>query len=263
MKKLTINRLNQLNQKFYEIVAEEFNETRSKAWDGWEKFLEIIASKKLLNFKQKLFVLDIGCGNGRFANFLLSKNIKLGYLGIDANQKLLNKGLQQELFQNDEDNLRLEKFDVVENLLEIEGDEKGMDFGEFDLTVAFGVLHHLPSLELRKKFMRMLAAQIDEDGMVVVTAWRFDRDENLLKRQLNFSDFDFETNEIESGDYLLDWQRGEKAVRFCHLVLPKEMDELIKAAGLVLIETFTCDGKSNNLNDYYLCKKQNKSTLSL
>lgn len=255
MKKLTINRLNQLNQKFYETVAEDFNETRLRAWDGWEKMLANAELQKIIKSDRKLFVLDIGCGNGRFANFLINQNLKLRYLGIDSNQKLLNMGLKQDKFKNDEENLRLEKFDVVENLLEAEDDKFGMDFGEFDLAVAFGVLHHLPSFELRKKFMKMLAAQIDNAGMVVIAAWRFDRDENLIKRKLSFSEFGFEEDEVENEDYLLDWQRGERAVRFCHLVLPNEMEMLLKSAGLKLVETFSHDGKSNNLNDYYLCKR--------
>lgn len=257
MKKLTINRLNQLNKKFYEVVAEEFNETRLKAWDGWEKMFESSAFVDLINSHKKLFVLDMGCGNGRFAHFLASKNLRLRYLGVDSNKDLLNKGREHDLFKNDEDNFRLEKFDVVENLLEAEDDSKGMDYGEFDLVVAFGFLHHLPSFELRKKFMQMLAKQIDSEGLVVVAAWRFDRDENLMKRQQKFSDFEFENDEVENGDYLLDWQRGENAVRFCHLILPEEMSDLIKNAGLVLVDSFSCDGKSNNLNDYYLCKRQN------
>lgn len=257
MKKLTINRLNQLNKKFYEIVAEEFNETRSRAWEGWEKLFESSAFVNLLNLHKKLFVLDIGSGNGRFAHFLASKNLLLRYLGVDVNKTLLTKGLEQELFKNDEDNFRLEKFDVIENLLEAEGDDKGMDYGEFDLVVTFGFLHHLPSFELRKKFMQMLAAQTDSNGLIVITAWRFDRDENLMNRQEKFSDFNFENDEIENGDYLLDWQRGENAVRYCHLILPEEMDELIKSAGLVVVDKFSCDGKSQNLNDYYLCKRQN------
>lgn len=263
MKNSTINRLNQINQHFYETVAEEFSSTRQQPWLGWKKLLSLPEIKQKAEQGKKLFVLDFGCGNGRFGQFLVDNHINLRYLGIDSNQKLLNFGLKQVAFEHDPDNLRLEQFDVIQNLIEAGEAGKGMDFGEFDLVVAFGILHHLPSLFLRKKFIQLLANQIDDDGLAVITAWRFDRDKNLMNRQRNFNEVQVENSELEANDYLLDWQRGTSATRYCHLVLPSEMSQLLNGSGLELVGTFTSDGQSENLNDYYLCKKENKSTLSL
>lgn len=258
MKKSTINQLNQLNQKFYSVIASEFSQTRQHSWVGWEKLLTADFFNEKNRNKQKLFVLDLGCGNGRFAEFLSSRKIGIKYLGIDTNEKLLKIGLNKNVFQDNQENLRLEKFDLIENLLAAEElGRVGMDFGEFDLVVAFGVLHHLPSFNLRRNFLKLMAKQIHDDGLVVITAWRFDRDKNLMARKQNFTNVDLSSIDMEENDYLLDWQRGQNAIRYCHLTLPNEMKELADQAGLKIVSTFSSDGKSGNLNDYYLCKREN------
>ena len=71
-----INKINELNYKFYKINAQSFSNTRSKAWQGWDKLLPLI-----LQFKSKsLKILDLGCGNGRFIKFLCDKKINSHYL---------------------------------------------------------------------------------------------------------------------------------------------------------------------------------------
>lgn len=256
MKKSTIDRLNKLNQEFYNQVAENFHETRAQAWAGWEQLLQLDLLQTAKENKTNLFVLDLGCGNGRFAQFLQKNQLNIRYLGIDANQKLLNLGLQQADFQAKPDDWRLEEFDVIQDLLEAGENGGGMDFGQFDVAVAFGFLHHLPSFWLRQKFLKLMAKQIDVGGLVIVTAWRFDRDENLLKRQKSLTEIGIEKDEIEADDYLLDWQRGTKATRYCHLVKLAEMEKLMEGSGLTLIKTFSADGKSGNLNDYYIFKRE-------
>jgi SAM-dependent methyltransferase len=58
----TINRLNAINRAFYATVADDFDQTRGTAWPGWQRLLPYLSTP--------LSVLDIGCGNARFALFL-------------------------------------------------------------------------------------------------------------------------------------------------------------------------------------------------
>ena len=66
MKQATILQLNDLNQHFYKVTAEEFSKTRSFYWKGWGELIEPL--KEIGKNHPQLKVLDIGCGNGRFGD---------------------------------------------------------------------------------------------------------------------------------------------------------------------------------------------------
>lgn len=58
----TINHLNAINRAFYATVANDFDQTRGTAWPGWKRLQPYLTLP--------LSVLDVGCGNARFALFL-------------------------------------------------------------------------------------------------------------------------------------------------------------------------------------------------
>ena len=71
----TFRYLNDLNRRFYETVAIDFDATRQQAWAGWERLLPYLHAP--------LSILDIGCGNGRFGAFLAERigKDRLRYVG--------------------------------------------------------------------------------------------------------------------------------------------------------------------------------------
>src|SRR4051812_21279538 len=79
----TIRYLNDLNHRFYETVAAEFDATRQTAWQGWHQLIPYLMPR--------LTVLDVGCGNGRFGVFLADRlgSANLHYHGIDSSVALL------------------------------------------------------------------------------------------------------------------------------------------------------------------------------
>lgn len=107
MDKKIINKLNKLNTDFYNTVAVSFDDSRHYFWQGWDKI------PPLLNNFKNIRVADIGCGNGRFGQFLLEKcpEIKTSYTGIDANQKLLE--FAQQNLEGKIPALHLSKLDVI------------------------------------------------------------------------------------------------------------------------------------------------------
>ena len=66
MKPETVHALHAVDRRFYTERAEEFSGTRERPWKGWTGMLARI--EPLLPEEPR--VLDIGCGNGRFARFL-------------------------------------------------------------------------------------------------------------------------------------------------------------------------------------------------
>lgn len=82
---MTKNKALQILQKTtdsYNTVAEDFATTRVFAWPEAELFLPYLKSEG-----QRLVVADIGCGNGRMADWV--KKLGAEYIGVDSSEKLL------------------------------------------------------------------------------------------------------------------------------------------------------------------------------
>lgn len=261
----TINRLNAINRAFYATVADDFDQTRGTAWPGWQRLLPYL--------KTPLSVLDVGCGNARFALFLhdnisaikqqpslsssdsvlgtgysvLSSSSALStqysalsYTGLDSSDALLNHA---HTALTDIPNLTftLEQRDIIEN---------PPDSGEYDLVVLLGVLHHIPGYDQRQVFMRQLAQRVKAGGLLVFAAWRFYEYVRFRERIVAWPD----DLHVEANDYLLDWRRGAVSLRYCHYTDDAEHDALVAATGLTEIETFRADGQGGTANRYSILR---------
>ncbi len=233
MNDATIKRLNQINREFYATTAASFDETRQQPWPGWERLLPYLSAP--------LTVLDVGCGNGRFGLFLAKTlGAAVAYTGVDNSAALLERA--HTTLANTELDYTLINQDIVETPL---------DQGDFDLVVLFGVLHHLPGADQRRVFMHQLAERVALGGYLAFAAWRFYDFERFRQRVIPWPD-DFD---VETHDYLLDWQRDVRAIRYCHFVDDAEHDALIAATGLTSIITYRADGRTNTINRYSILKR--------
>lgn len=227
----TIHRLNEINREFYRVTATEFDATRGQAWHGWEQLLP--------HLPPSLRVLDVGCGNGRFGAFL-AENLSgmVDYHGLDNAQALL-QAARESLASLPNLSATLEQRDIVHN---------PPAAGSYDLVTLFGVIHHIPGYENRRQFMRLLAQCVAPSGWLVFASWRFYDSERLRARIVPW-DGDL-TDKVERHDYLLDWRRGERALRYCHYVDDDEQQALIDATQLNHVASYFADGYNGRLNRY-------------
>ncbi|MBC7810451.1 MAG: class I SAM-dependent methyltransferase, partial [Burkholderiales bacterium] len=223
----TVRRLNDINREFYRITAADFDQTRQQAWPGWERLLPYLDVSS-----QALSVLDVGCGNGRFGLFLASSvgaahepPLRILYHGIDNNAALLSRA-QHSLAALPNISSTLEERDIVDGYIV----EDLPSTGRYDLVALFGVLHHVPDFERRKTLLRTLAERVRPGGVLAFACWRFYEELRWRERITPWPD-DL-ADKVEAGDYLLDWRRGETALRYCHYVDDAEHAALIAATGL-------------------------------
>ncbi len=233
----TRRRLNAINRSFYEVAAEDFDQTRTAAWPGWEHLLP--------HLSLPLTVLDAGCGNGRFGVFLHERlhptpSTPLNYTGLDASAPLLERA-RAALAGRDGLILHLRQHDLT---------EQPLDLPSQDVITLFGVLHHIPGAAERAKLLRSLAAMLHPGGLLVFTVWRFLDFARFRERIIPWP----QDIQPEPDDYLLDWRRGPYSLRYCHHTGDAELDSLIAATGLTQIDTFRADGPENRANLYVLLR---------
>jgi SAM-dependent methyltransferase len=233
MDEATRRRLNALNREFYRVTATEFDATRGQAWAGWLTLLPYLTTP--------LRVLDVGCGNGRFGVFLAAHLTgSIHYHGIDNSAALLAHAADD-----------LQATPLTVTLTEQDLVEQPLPSGEYDLVVLFGVLHHLPGAAQRLTFMQQLAAQVASGGYLAFAAWCFYESPRLRERIVPWgADFT-----VEAQDYLLDWRRGERALRYCHYVDEAEHQALLTATGLTPRLTYRADGQDGQMNRYSLLQR--------
>ncbi len=236
MNKKIEKKLIELNSNFYKEIGEEFDQTRKVFWKGWED----LYTKGYLSFDKKLKVLDIACGNCRFADFLNTKDFEFDYLGIDNSEILLEKS-----------SLKYKKINLdilSENLSNIFKDKT------FDLVVMFGFMHHIPGSSLRKSLFKRIRDVVGNNGKFIFSVWDFYNDEKYKNRLIEPSEIGIKNEDLDKNDYILDWKRGKTSYRYCHQYNEDEISDLSIEENFELVDTFVNDGKSQKLNRYYVVK---------
>jgi tRNA (uracil-5-)-methyltransferase TRM9 len=252
----TITRLNQINQAFYRITADEFDQTRGRPWPGWVAMLPHLEAlrdgrRDAAGRPPLLAVLDVGCGNGRLGAFLAESlpDAQLDDHGMDADVALLaHARTALEPFRAASApvivTLHLESRDII---------TAPPDSGLYDLVALFGVMHHIPGGEQRRTFIRALADRVAPGGLLAFACWRFHEYARFRERIVPWPDDLAE--HVEEGDYLLDWRRGTRALRYCHHVGDAEHAALVVSSGLTPVATYRADGRTGDANRYTILKR--------
>ena len=162
--------LAELNRRFYSgETARQFSETRHRAWPGFRKLLPHIGRTRSHS------VLDVGCGNGRLATFLAGElESPLSYHGIDASAELLEDARRATAATCPQ-----ASFEIRDLVLD---PNERLPQGPYSVIAAIAVLHHIPGAARRRQLVSALGERLAPGGVLVLTAWRFDRIERIASR---------------------------------------------------------------------------------
>jgi len=173
-------------------------------------------------------VLDLGCGNGRLLQIF--KDIDIDYTGIDGSQKLI------EIAQKTYPNARFRVADAL-NL--------PFPNNYFDKVYSVAVLHHIPSKELRLRFMSEAKRVLKKEGLLILTVWDLKRLSLTFKFTILKA---FGRSKLDFKDVLVPW--GRSCQRYIHCFSQRELRHLTKKAGFKIKEVGTLkmpEGKENNI----------------
>ena len=223
-----------LNHQFYQSFATDFSETRGRLQSGVVKVLERIPFDSS--------VLDLGCGNGNVLLQLAENGFKGRYQGADFSLGLLEWAAidRPSGFQSDFLELDLTAPNWNETLPHF----------PYDVICCFATLHHIPSQEMRSRLCRNIREYLAPEGILYLSVWQFIRSERLRKKILPWDTVGIREDQVDQGDYLMDWRRGGIGTRYVHLYDPDELDQLAKGSGFKVVESFDSDGEGGNLGLY-------------
>jgi SAM-dependent methyltransferase len=204
MNRETILALNKINRDFYTHRAEEFVATRRRPWRGWLRLLEP-GGKPFGD--TPLSVLDVGCGNGRFALFLKEHlRSPFRYVGIEFSPGALEHARERLA---DLPSVTLIQHDVTAG---VPDSAFPPEIGRgFSLITLFGFLHHVPAYTTRQALLFDLAVRLAPDGILAFSVWQFGRFERFRKKILPWeelvgaTDGAVDPGQLEPGDHLLSW----------------------------------------------------------
>lgn len=258
MKESTKDTLLELNRVFYAEMAGAFDHKRQGTPPGLDRLLDYMpeysrgdsqeASSNNETSRQPITVLDVGCGNGRFARILDKLNRPFTYVGIDRSAELLTFGEQNTIGLVN----GTAAFQQVDLIASDWSSAVAANHGKFDVVLCTAVLHHLPSYALRLDVVRQIGSITTQT--VILSAWQFLTSDRFVKKCLPWSEIGLADSDIEPGDALLPWKHERYMIRYVHQVDADEFHRLSVDAKLELTEQFHSDGKEGNLSLYVICK---------
>jgi tRNA (uracil-5-)-methyltransferase TRM9 len=228
----TLSRLLELNRGFYQAFAAQFSATRQRLQPGVKRILEELELSNNL--------LELGCGNGELARQLSRTGYSGLYTGLDFSPALLEHASTGQ----------------PSNFCFIQADLSSPDWDaplqaeRYGAILAFAMLHHIPCVDLRLQLLYKARSLLLDGGRFVHSEWQFLNSPRLVARLQPWEAIGLSKNDVDPGDYLLDWRLGGVGLRYVHHFSADELEQLAEAAGFRVTESFLSDGENSRLGLY-------------
>ncbi len=228
-------RLLALNRQFYEQFGADFSSTRRRLQPGVTRVLETLHGGES--------ILDLGCGNGQLARSLARRGHRGSYLGLDFSPSLLREA-----------DFQPGSFSAIFRQADLTSPDWTFNFrlSTFDLIFAFATLHHIPGQNLRLNLLNTVHGLLAEDGRFVLSNWQFLNSPRLRARVQPWERIGLKAEDVDEGDYLLDWRRGGEGLRYVHQFSEEELMRLAAESGFNVVESFYSDGEGSKLGLYQI-----------
>lgn len=232
----------ELNKQFYQTFATHFSSKRQRVQPGVLRILETLP--------QDARILDLGCGNGTVARELSRRGFNGIYIGLEFIPEFLemaraNLGGQANFIFLDRD---LSKPEWTYDL----------PAGGFDAILAFAVFHHLPGRMIRQRVLTEARGLLSNSGQLALSVWQFLNSKRLRDRLQAWEQVGLTQEQVDVGDYLLDWREGGYGLRYVHYFTPEELASLAHECGYSVQETFHSDGEGGMLGLYQIWGKRSQ-----
>ncbi len=167
-------------------------------------------------------ILDYGCGNGIFYEAI--KDRQIDYLGMDTAEGLIN--IAKERFPKG-------NFETVMPFHISKSDKA------FDKVFCLSVIHHIPTFELRKKFLLEIKNVIKNSGKLILTAWQRTEqmDQYWDKNHKKFDSLSLEENDLIYP--MKDSSARIQMERYIHCFEETEMIQLLESCGFAIEKCYS------------------------
>ncbi len=234
MERDVIQKLLSINSRFYSRFADEFSDTRYQPQPGFSQLAEILPHPC-----QSL--LDVGCGNGRLGRFLQASDKVILYTGIDSSERLLS--IARENVKGEFHLRELSEANCLRKL------------GSYQVVCCLATLQHIPGIDNRKRLVREFVDHLSLDGIIFLSTWQFPDSQRQMRKVVDWSSVNVNSEDIENNDYLLTWGGNDSALRYVAHIDESEINSLAESAGLMVSAQFRSDGREGDLNLYSVLKR--------
>lgn len=212
-----------LTTKGYDKVAVEWSMSRQNFWE------ELKFIKKYLPAYTS--ILDIGCGNGRFAKQIL---VDYKYTGVDPSKELINIA-------------KKELPDIADQFSVYDGTTLPFSDKSFDNIVSFAVMHHV-SPDNIVAWLTESKRVLKTGGTAIFSSWDlWNTHGEQLKKYYVKNKFSRNFFNTFFGDIVLGFT-SHKNTRYVHSYTEKEIQKYFKKSGYDIVEISYRSRESGNRN---------------